>query len=453
MLIESGVVLTVDEANDIFDPGYVLIEGDRLVALGKGEAPREIRSRTPEIIDASGCVVMPGMVNAHVHLFQTLLRGSAPDKDLLGWLFEVAFPLYEHMQPRDVYLGTLQGIVEAVRGGSTAVVDNFTVRQDSEGFDAVFQAAEEAGVRYKMARGFSEIAYPETLIEEPDFIFDNMRRLYETWHGKHDGRLRLEFNPNVPWAVTDDTMLRVNELALEWGIGIHLHTAESEAEVVGFIAKRGVRHVEWLEKLGILGPHFTLAHCVWIDEDEIQLIQKRGAKATYNPVCNMYVAGGVPPVLKMLEVGIPVALGTDGQTCNNGQEILDLAKWAINLQKVHHRDPTVMPPEQVLRMLCNYGAQAFGQPDRIGSLEVGKKADVVIVDMSSSRLCDPTLGVASSLVNYVQASDVKTVIVDGRVLMRDRTVTFVDEETLQREWKGAKLALWDRAKVLDQRFS
>lgn len=447
ILIKNGIVLTVNSGFDIYHPGYVLIDGDCITAVAEGAVPNDPSIKISKVIDANGCLVMPGMVNAHVHLFQTLLRGSAPDKDLLGWLFEVAFPLYEHMQPEDVYLGTLQGIVEAIRGGATAVIDNFTVRQETEGYDGVFKAAEESGIRYKMARGYSEIAYPASLVEQPEAIFENMEYLYRTWHGKHNGRLLLEFNPNVPWATTDQTMLRVGELALKWGIGIHLHTAESKAEVDQFIEKRGVRHVEWLEKLGILSPQCTLAHCVWISGTEIELIKKRGAKVTYNPICNMYVASGVAPVAEMLTAGIPVALGTDGQTCNNGQEIIDLAKWAINLQKVQHRDPNIMDSMVLMKMLCNYGAQAFGQPDRIGSLEVGKRADIVIVDYLNSRLCSPAQDVISSFVNYACSSDVITVIVDGRILMEDRKITFLDEEALSRGWNTAKKALWQRAHV------
>lgn len=447
LLIDNGVVLTVNDEHDVFEPGHVLVQGDRIVAVGAGSATPAMRGASAGIIDASGCAVLPGLVNAHVHLFQTLLRGSAPDRDLLRWLFEVAFPLYEHMQPGDVYLGTLQGIVEAVRGGSTAVIDNFTVRVDPEGYDAVFRAAEEAGVRYTMARGFSEIAYPESLRETAGTVFEEMQRLHAGWHGRHDGRLRLAFNPNVPWAVTDETMLRANELALEWEIKFHLHTAESEAEVVQFMEVRGARHVEWLERLGILGPHFTLAHSVWVSKEEIALIALRGATTTYNPVCNMYVASGVAPVVEMVAAGIPVALGTDGQTCNNGQEILDILKWAVNLQKAHHRDPRLLPPAQLLRMVCNCGARAFGDAHRIGSLEVGKKADLVVVDMSGSRLCRPRLDVASALVNYGRSSDVRTVIVDGKVLMRDGVITFVDEKELQQAWQEAKLKLWERAAV------
>jgi 5-methylthioadenosine/S-adenosylhomocysteine deaminase len=187
-----------------------------------------------------------------------------------------------------------------------------------------------------------------------------------------------------------------------------------------------------------------LAHAVWIDDDEIEKIAESGAILVHNPVCNMFCGSGVSPVPQMLAAGIPVAVGTDGQACNNGQEMMDTLKWVANLHKLNSRDAMVLSPEQIIRMVCRNGAYAFGQPDQIGSLEPGKKADVIIVDLGDPRMTMPSLSVPSLLVNFARAEDVVTTIVDGIILMRDREILVLDEAELQREFSTARANLLER---------
>ena len=444
LLIENGYLLTVNSSNDIFPDGYLLIEADSIVAIGDGKVPDSIRSQADEVIDASGQIVMPGLVNSHVHLQQTLVRGLADDREVWDWVQNVAFPVYGEMANEEVYLATLIGIVENIRSGATATTDNQTVRSRPGNFDASFRAAKESGIRYKLARGFNERGVPEQFLESTESILEDMTRLYETWHAKEDGRLRLDFNPHTLYLVTEDTLIKAHEKALEWGIGIHLHTAESEDELVKFYEETGMHHVEWLADRELLGPHFQLAHAVWIDDDEIEKIAESGAILVHNPVCNMFCGSGVSPVPKMLAAGILVAVGTDGQACNNGQEMMDTLKWVANLHKLNSRDAMVLSPEQIIRMVCRNGGYAFGQSDQVGSLEPGKKADVIIVDMGDPRMTMPSLSVPSLLVNFARAEDVITTIVDGKILMRDREILVLDEAELQREFSTARATLLER---------
>lgn len=447
LLIENGVVLTVNADDELFPEGYLYIEEDRITAVAAGTPPEEIRSQADEIIDAVGQIVMPGLVNAHVHLQQSLVRGLADDREVWDWVQNVAFPIYGAMTEREVYLATLVGIVENIRSGATATTDNQTVRSRPGNFDAGFRAARDAGIRYKLARGFNERGVPEQFIETTEGIIDDMARLYETWHGQENGRLRLDFNPHTLYLVTEKTMRAAHQKAQEWGIGIHLHTAESEEELGMFVKETGMRHVEWLAARELLGPNFQLAHAVWLDEQEVEAIAKSGAVPVHNPVCNMFCGSGVSPVPQMLAAGIPVAMGTDGQACNNGQEMMDTFKWVANLHKLNSRDAMILTPEQILKMASQNGAYAFGQPDQIGSLEPGKKADVILVDMGSSRLTMPSLSVPSLLVNFGRAGDVSTTIVDGKILMRDKEILVLDEAALLTDFRQARASLLGRVGI------
>lgn len=441
LLIENGYVLTVNINHDAFPVGYVYIEADRIVTVAEGSAPDSIRSQVDEIIDADGQIVMPGLVNAHVHLQQSLVRGLADDREVLDWVYNVAFPVYGAMTEHEVYLATLVGAVENIRSGATATTDNQTVRSHPGNFDAAFRAGQESGIRYKLARGFNERGVSEQFIETTESIMDDMTRLYETWHGQADGRLRLDFNPHDVLFITEKTLRVAHQKAQEWDIGIHLHTAETQEEIDLFCKETGMRHVEWLADREFLGPNFQMAHAVWLNEQEIEQVAASGASTVHNPVCNMFCGSGVSPVPQMLEAGIPVAMGTDGQACNNGQEMLDTFKWVMNLHKVHAMDAKALTPEQVIQMACHHGAYAFGQPDQIGSLEPGKKADVILVDMDTYRLVTPSLSMPSLLVNFGRADDVSTTIVDGQILMRDKKILVLDEEQLLSEFRQARTAL------------
>jgi 5-methylthioadenosine/S-adenosylhomocysteine deaminase len=447
LLIEKGHLLPGNAFGAEIPSGFILIEDDLINCVSKGDPSEQIRNQADEIIDASGQIVMPGLINAHVHLQQSLVRGLADDRSVWDWVQNVAFPVYGEMNPEEVYLATLIGMVENIRSGATTTTDNQTVRSRAGNFEAAFRAAKDSGIRYKLARGFNERGVPDQFIETADEIIEDVTGLYETWHGAENGRLRLDFNPHTLYLVTEETMLKVNKKALEWGIGIHLHTAESEDELKMFVQETGMRHVEWLAYHELLGPHFQLAHSVWLNDDEIEKIAESGAVPVHNPVCNMFCGSGVSPVPKMLSMNIPVAMGTDGQACNNGQEMMDTLKWAINVHKLNSRDAMILSPEQVIQMASRNGAFAFGLPEQIGSLEPGKKADLIIIGLDDPRMTVPTLNLPSLLVNFARAEDVVTTIVDGKILMRDKEILFLDEEDLVKEFKQARAGLLKRTRI------
>lgn len=447
ILIENGAVITVDDAQRVHNPGYVLLRDDRIAAVGPGAAPDNVRQAAAEVIDATRMTVMPGMVNAHTHLFQTFIRGLADDKPLLDWLKAAIWPVARCLTEEDAYLAAMLGLVENIRGGATSVIDHQYIHTEPGNDDGVFRAAEQSGVRFLNARGWADMNYHPAFMETPERIASEMARLRARWHGAVDGRLRLEFGPLIPWGCSDATMLRTRALAAQWGMGTHIHVAETRAEIDMEVASRGMRHIEWLQSLGALGPDVQLVHSVWLTDAEIDLIEQSGAVIVHCPVSNMYLASGVARVPEMRRRGIPVALASDGPGSNNNQDMLEVLKTTCLLHKVNTLDAMILLPEDALWMACRGGSRAFGQPDLIGSLEPGKKADVVLVDLNTP-LAMPVHKPVSALVYNLAARDVDTVIVDGKVLMRGKRILVVDEAALLDEATAACKRLFERAGVV-----
>lgn len=447
VLIENGTIVTINDNNQIMDPGYVLIEADHIAAVGQGQPPAELRSRAETIIDASLMAVMPGMVNAHTHLFQTFIRGLGDDKPLLDWLKAAIWPVAKALTEEEAYLAAMVGMVENIRSGCTSVNDHHYIHTEPGNDDGVFRAAEESGIRFMMARGWADMDYHEAFMETEAYIVKEMARLREAWHGKHNNRLRLQFGPLIPWGCSDSTMRRTFQLAKEWGMGTHIHVAESKAEVEIDLEKRGKRHVEWLDSLGILDSSVQLVHSVWLNDEELDMIANHSAIVVHCPVSNMYLASGVARIPEMRQKGITVALGTDGPGSNNSQDMMETLKATALLHKVNTLDAMIMLPEDVLRMVCRGGAESFGLPDQIGSLEAGKKADVVLVDLNTP-FAMPVHRVASALVYNINAREVDTVIVNGEILMRHKKILFVDENALLCEARESCEKLFKRAGVV-----
>ncbi len=429
VLIESAAVVTVDDHFIVHDPGWVHVVEDRIEAVGAGAAPAAVRSSVGRVIDGSGSAVMPGMTNSHTHLFQTFFRGLADDKPLLDWLRACIWPGAVHLDRRSARLAATVGLIENLRTGATSVIDHQYVHIDERIDDAVCSAADELGIRFLLARGWADRNYEPSLTESADMVIQRTRRVRDRWHGHDDDRIRIEMAPLIPWGCSDEAMRATVAEARAWGAGTHIHCAETAVEVEMNLEERGARHVRWLEDLGLLGPDFQLAHSVWLDDEELDLVARRDATVVHCPVSNMYLASGVPRILDMRARGITVALASDGPGSNNRQDLFEVLKATVLLQKVHHLDAMALQPEDALEMACRGGARAFGTPGFTGSIEAGKKADLVVVDLRSVFVA-PVHRVPSALVFNASPADVTHVIVDGRVLIDERRVTMLDEAAL-----------------------
>ena len=444
LLVHGGAVVTVDDRGAVHDPGWVYAQGNRIAEVGAGPPPAARHSQAAVVIDASGTAVMPGMVNAHTHLFQGFFRGLADDRALLDWLRDCIWPGAVHLDGPTARLAALAGLIENLRTGATTVIDHQYVHVDPGIDDAVCSAADELGMRFLLAHGWADRNYPEPLMETAETAIERARAVRHRWDGRNDDRMRVELAPLIPWGCSDEAMRATVAEARSWGRGTHIHCAETEVEVEMSLDERGMRHVPWLDSLGALGPDVQLAHSVWLDDAELDLIASSGSVVVHCPVSNMYLASGVAPVVAMRRRGIAVALASDGPGSNNRQDMFEVMKATVLLQKVHHLDATVLQPSEVLHMACRGGAAAFGLPGAFGAVAAGQRADLVVVDLRSPFVM-PVHRVPSALVYNATPRDVRDVIVDGRVLIRDRELVGVDEPDVLARAAAAARQLFERA--------
>lgn len=441
LLIENGHVLTMNTEAQIYAPGWVWVEDDRIEAVGGGEAPVEIKRRAQRQIDATHKAVLPGLVNAHTHLGQTFMRGLGDDKSLLEWLKQVMWPLQAAMTPEDMRLASLLGLVENLHAGVTAVNQHHKLPGPAFA-DATLAAAQTVGLRLQLARAWVDMG---AAAEAPTAILAELTRLYQQWQGAASGRIGIANGPIAPWRCSDETMRETVALARSYSIPTHIHIAEAQDEIDLMLQRTGRRHIEWLDVLDVLGPDMQLVHCIHVSEHELDLIAAADATVVYCPTSNMYLASGIAPVAAMLRRGISIALGTDGSASHNSQDLLETLKTGILLDKLGSHDPTAMTPMQALRMVTTVGARIINRPD-IGQLAPGFKADLTLIDLNTAHAM-PVHSAASAVVYNCNGPDVHTVIVDGRILLDTGQVTILDEAALLDECRIAARNLLQRAGV------
>lgn len=365
-----------------------------------------------------GCdqLVMPGLVNAHTHLAMVLMRGYADDLPLMRWLKEHIWPLEAKLTDEDVYWGSLLGIAEMIRSGTTCFADMYFH------MDSVARAIESSGMRALLAYG---IIAPEPG-ERAEHELRISREFIERFHGVADGRIRTALGPHAPYTCHPSVWEQALELAQEHDLLIHTHLAETKGEVQEALRQWGKTPVEYLESLGVLEVPVLAAHCVHLTEKDIRILAEHKVQVVHNPTSNLKLASGFAPVQKLLEAGVNVAIGTDGASSNNNLDLLEEIRLAALLQKGILGEATALPALEALKLGTVRGAQALGWND-IGSIEVGKRADLVIFDMDRPHWT-PNYDPISNLVYSAQAADVRTVIIDGRIVMEDRQIQTFDED-------------------------
>jgi len=417
MIKGSFVVIRPDK---ILKDGVVIVEGDRIVDIGK-ESELKDKYSGYEAIGGKGKVVLPGLVNCHTHAAMTLLRGYADDMVLSEWLTQKIWPVEAHLKPEDVYVGTLLACLEMLKSGITAFADMYFY------MDKAAKAVVESGIRAVISHGMIELGN----VEKGEKDLREAERIVKTCQGLGDGRVTTMFGPHAPYTCSPEYLQKVKETAEKYNVGIHIHLAETrdEAEKIknAFavdLKDKGV--IEYVDELGILDSTVLAAHVVWVSEKEIEILAKRGVKVAHNPVSNLKLASGVAPIPQMLKNGVAVGLATDGAASNNCLDIFEEMKVSAIIHKAHNFDPTVTSAAEVLEMATIGGAKALLLDKDIGTLEVGKKADIVILDLKKPRLV-PLHNIISHLVYAAKSSDVCTVIVDGNILMENREVKILDE--------------------------
>ena len=410
MLLHADHVITMDQANRVITDGAVVIAEDRIAAVGPAA---ELRTRYPgvPVRRLANRLLMPGLVNAHLH--SGLLRGTAEGLPVWDWLRMFIDPMHRVLKPEDAEAASFLCYAEAVLSGTTTVVDMWRHMQGSA------RAAEQIGNRTVM------VPY---VGEHPDYDYfdhlDDTERLLEDWHGGANGRVEVWVGLEHAFYATEPAHRRAIALAQKFGTGFHTHSNEAEVELREMQRRYGCRSIPALEKLGLLdAPRTLLAHCVWLDDDEIALMAKRGVAVAHNPASNMKLASGAAPVAKLRSAGVAVGIGTDGEKENNNLDMFEEMKFTSLLAKFASLDAAAMPAWDVLRMATIEGARAIGKDAEIGSLELGKKADLIAVRTDTPRLTPLLGGTAGNLhhnlVHAVRGGDVDLTMVDGRIVVED----------------------------------
>jgi 5-methylthioadenosine/S-adenosylhomocysteine deaminase len=436
LLIHDATIITCKKK--IIREGAIVIQDKEIVDVGKSSALKAKYRRGYEKIDGKGKVVIPGLINTHQHAAMSLLRGYADDLPLQEWLEKWIWPIEKHMTPHDIYIGALLTAIESIMSGTTTV--NTMYHYTPEENEA--KAFSEAGIRGVVGH----VCFSWRKKEDKKALTD----LAKTWHNKADGLIHTSVDPHSCYTVDPEYMKELHEkrqeLNTRYGserspIISHIHVAETRDETqkirnaFDVQVKGGV--MEYLDLLGVLDKQVIAAHCVALTEKDITTIKERRVKVSHNPVSNLKLASGVSPVPRMLEAGVTVSLGTDSPCSNNTADMFSVMKTTALLHKGINKNPTLMPAQQVLELATIEGAKALSWENEIGSIETGKKADVVIVNFDKPHL-HPVYDETSHLVYAAKASDVETVIINGRIIMENGKLAMLNVHKVVKMVEKAK---------------
>lgn len=417
----------------------MVFTGETKSILIKNDTIAEIADNIPEdgvdkVINADAKILSPGFVNTHTHLPMSLFRGFADDYDLDTWLNDYIWPMEANLNEEYSYIGALLAAVELIKSGTTTFSDMYFYMED------VARAIDEAGIRGVLSYGMIDLAGPEKREEE----FRENISLYENCNGMADGRIKVYFGPHSPYTTSKELLERVRKEADKYNTGIHIHVGETKKEVDDLVEATGMRPFEYLESLGLLGPDVVAAHAVWLSDNEIEIIKKHNVKISHNPCSNMKLSSGIAPVAKLLENGVCVSLGTDGASSNNNLDLIEEMKFASLLQKVDTLNPLVLPASEVLKMATINGARTLGLEEEIGSIEVGKKADLILIETNASNMTPDSSDLCSNIVYSANGSNVDTTICNGKILMENKKLTTLDEQEI---YKKARIAIKELKKL------
>ena len=422
LVIANGTVVTMDPAGRVLRPGSLAIDGTDIVAIDRPEIIRQ-RFRGTDTIEAWGSVIMPGLINTHTHAPMVMYRGLADDLALMEWLQKYIFPAEaKTVTPAFVRAGTRLAALEMIQSGTTTYADMYYFEEE------IAKETKAAGLRGVL--GQTIIQFPAPDAKTPADGLARAEAFLKDW--KDDPLITPAVAPHAMYTLDGPTLMACRELAKRYNVPTIIHLAETEAEAHTAQERFKSSPVAYLESLGFFGPGVLAAHGVWVSPPEIAILKSRGVAVSHNPESNMKLASGTAPVPAYLAAGVPLGLGTDGAASNNDLDMFEAMRVASFLHKLTANDPTVVGARTALEMATIGGARALGMDRRIGSLEPGKRADVLVVSMSSARQT-PMYDPISHLVYTTRGDDVQVTIVNGRVLMRGRKVLTLDEQSVLKE--------------------
>jgi 5-methylthioadenosine/S-adenosylhomocysteine deaminase len=398
----------------VIENGAIAVKNGKITFIGKADFATNIKAE--KTINAKDKVAMPGLINCHTHVAMTLFRGIAEDQPLKTWLKETIWPLEAKLKPEDVYAGALLGCLEMIKNGTTCFADMYFHE------DMVTRAVEQSGLRGVLAQG----------IFKTEKMLDESVNFAEKFHGYANGRIKTMLGPHAVYSCSPRLLTTISEKASKLGVGVHIHLAESKE-----MLSEKISETKFLDEIGFFKGQVLAAHCINLSKEDMAILSRRGVHVAHVPVANMKLGLGAAKIVDLTSLGVNICLGTDGPASNNTLDMFETMKVAALLQKLVYNDPTVMPAYEIIKMATINGAKALGLDGEIGSLEVGKKADIILIDLLKPHL-KPLHNIYASIVYSMRGSDVDTVMVDGKILMENRQLKTLDEQAVME--KAEKLA-------------
>ncbi|MGA7879184.1 MAG: amidohydrolase [Desulfoferrobacter sp.] len=428
LLLINGMILTMDADDKQFNPGAAAIRGEQIIAVGPSRQ-LEANVQAKKVLDVTGCVIIPGLVNAHTHAAMTLFRGLADDLPLMDWLQDYIFPAERNLTADMVYWGTMLACAEMILSGTTTFCDMYLFEHK------VAEAARDAGMRALVGEVLYDFPSPHYGSIENGLKFTES--LIDEWKGNPLVRIAVE--PHAPYTCSPQLLLRCQALAERHGVPLITHLSENQNEVDEVLRNYGHRPVAHLENLGLLNSGLIADHCVALDDRDMELLSSRDVQVVHNPESNMKLASGIAPVCRLLQLGVNVGLGTDGCASNNDLDLFGEMDSCAKLHKVANMDSTALSARSTLKMAIQNGAKALGLGDRIGEISPGKWADLIVVDFQKPHLV-PLYEPTSQLVYACRGADVRHTIIHGRLVMEDRQLLSMDlNEVMERARKFSQI--------------
>jgi 5-methylthioadenosine/S-adenosylhomocysteine deaminase len=423
LLIKNGTLVTMNPERQVIQAD-ILIKNDHIKEIRKN-IKIQADDPTYKQIDASGLIVIPGLIQGHIHLTQTLFRGLADDLELLDWLKKRIWPLEAEHTFESNSISARLGIAELIIGGTTSIIDMGTVNHT----EAICQAVRDTGYRAVVGKCMMDHGndVPKGLMENTFDSIKESEKLMEKWHMGANGRIKYAMTPRFVVSCSEKLLLKVGEISRANDVLVHTHASENQGEIALVEKERGMRNIKYLKKLGLTGENLVLAHCIWLDDEEMEILAQSGTKVVHCPSSNMKLASGIAKVPELRQMGVNVSVAADGAPCNNNLCMFTEMRHAALIQKVRLFSPTALPAHEVFEMATLGGARAMGMQKELGSLEPGKKADIVLVDLKKAHTSpcinrDPI----SQLVYSATAQNVHTTIINGQILMQNRKLNTIN---------------------------
>ena len=445
ILISNGTIITLDQNRRVLKNSAVLIQDGRIAYVGNASDAKKI-VRVESEIDASGMLVLPGLVDTHVHLAQALIRGCADDTSLIDWLQNFVWPLQGNFEAEDGKVSAELCMLEMIKSGTTTFLESLL--HSRYGFDGVAQSVDDSGMRGILSKtvmglpgyGTKDSIMHPGMIEQAETCLREVEDHFEHWNGRGSGRIRVWYGARSLGGCTSELYKQIASGAQRLGTGVTIHLSEVQEDVRFAQREYGKLPAEFIDEVGLVGPNVVFAHGVWLTEKECRILAMKGASVAHCPSSNMKLASGIAKVPEMMKDGVNVSLGCDGGPSNNCYDMIREMKTASLLQKARLLDPLVMNAETILEMATINGARALGLQNEIGSIQVGKRADMILVRLREPHLM-PTISPLSNLVYAAEGSDVDTAFIDGKIVMENRVVKTLDESRILRQAseRGEKL--------------